>query len=192
MSDYQPKILKRTQFGNPMLSMSTKRLTVTQIKSTKIQHLIEDMAHTLSSKKYGVGIAAPQVGESLAVSVIDIQPKTANHASDESFTQVIINPEYTGVGEKTAMWEGCLSLGTKNSLIFAQTQRYESIKSSFFDEQGKRHQKTLKGLPAHVFQHETDHLNGILFPERVEDHTSWMNGSEYRKRIVAKRKQTKK
>jgi peptide deformylase len=181
------RILPRTQFGNPILQTPARRLSVKEIKSPEIQELIENIRYTLKNKKLGVGLAAPQVGESVALSVIDVKPK-AHRPGVGTFSQVIINPEVVkGVGKEEAMWEGCLSLGAANSPVFAKAMRYKKIQVRFHDEHGQLHDEELSGFAAHVFQHETDHLNGILFPTRVEDHTTWMNASEYKKRVVAKR-----
>lgn len=183
---YQPKILERTQFGNPILMQVARKLTEKEITSRATKQLIADMKYTLLKKKYGVGLAAPQAGVSLAISVIHIKETPTRERED--FEVVIINPTFKGIGIKESMWEGCLSLGAKNSPIFAQTKRYKKIEATYYDELGIEHTGVLEGLPAHVFQHETDHLNGVLFPLRVEDHTTWMNASEYRERIVKQRK----
>jgi peptide deformylase len=181
------RILARTQFGNPILQTPARRLTVKEIKSPEIQELIGNIRYTLKNKKLGVGLAAPQVGELVAISVIDFKP-TVSRPGVGTFSQVIINPEVVeGIGKKESMWEGCLSFGAANSPVFAKTMRYKKIQARFHDEQGVLHEEALSGFAAHVFQHEADHLSGILFPSRVEDHTTWMNASEYKKRVVAKR-----
>ncbi len=182
---YIPNVLTRTQFGDPILRKVAQKLSDEEIKSDDIQRLIVDIKHTLLSRKYGVGLAAPQVGFSVALSVILIRP-TPPRTDREHFESVIINPAYKGLGNRVPKWEGCLSLGAKNSPVFAQAERFERIQATWTDEHGKTHKKVITGLPAHVFQHETDHLHGILFPERVKDHTTWMNASEYRKRVVKK------
>ncbi|MFY9228495.1 MAG: peptide deformylase [Candidatus Microsaccharimonas sp.] len=182
------ELLKRTEFGNPILQQPAPLVDVADITSKRIQDLIANMRRTLKEKKLGVGIAAPQLNVHLALSVIDITPsKTRPNVTP--FTQVIINPEVIeGIGPKEGMWEGCLSFGTVNSPVFAKADRYKKIKVRFYDEHGVLHDdEVLKGFPAHVFQHETDHLNGILFPTRVSDHTTWMNAAEYRKRITSKK-----
>ena len=191
MTTYQPKLLKRTQFGNPILHKLAKPVSPAVIGSSEIKQLVADIKFTMESQRYGVGLAAPQIGVSKALSVILIRPTPAR-PDREHFESVIINPNYTGIGKKEPMWEGCLSFASKNSPVFAQAMRFTQIKVSYLDEMGKAHNKILKDLPAHVFQHETDHLNGILFPERVEDHKSWMNTSEYRKRVVKKAKTSPK
>ena len=89
-----PETLKATRFGNPILRSSAKRLTVEQIRSKPIQDLITNMRYTLQTKKYGVGIAAPQVGVDAALSVIGIKP-TPNRPNLDPFDAVIINPEIT-------------------------------------------------------------------------------------------------
>lgn len=178
-----PKLLRRTQFGNPILHAATIVMSRDQIVSSKTQDLIEDMKYTLRYKKYGVGLAAPQVGVSVRLAIISIQP-TKRRPYVEVFEQVIINPSYTGIGRRVGMWEGCLSFAGIKETVFAKALRYKKIEASWFDESGKAYKTQLAGLPAHVFQHETDHLDGILFVERVKDQRTWMNESEYRKRIV--------
>jgi peptide deformylase len=182
-----PKILKATQFGNPILRTRTKRLTRDEIKSETIQTLIENMQYTLLKKKHGVGLAAPQVGADVALSVIGIKP-TPNRPSLTPFDTVIINPEITETyGNRKAMWEGCISSGLGNNSLFAQVPRYKKIKLKWIDQYCIEHEETLEGFVAHVAQHETDHLNGILFVDRVKDTTTYMTAGEYRKHIVHKK-----
>lgn len=181
------KILKATRFGNPILRSKTKRLTLDQIKSSEVQSLIEDMRYTLLKKEYGVGIAAPQVGSDIALSVIGIKP-TPNRPNLEPFETVIINPEIIETyGNKKRMWEGCISCGTGNNTLFAQVPRYRKVKSKWLDEKGVKHEEVLEGFVAHVIQHEINHLNGILFVDLVKDPSTFMMADEYRKRIVNKK-----
>ena len=180
-------ILKATRFGNPILRTKTNQLTYTEIKSVHIQKLIEDMRYTLLKKKYGVGLAAPQVGESLALSVIGIKP-TPNRPNLEPFDTVIINPEIVETYEnRKQLWEGCISCGTGNNTLFAQVPRYKKIKLRWLDEQAVKHEEILEDFVAHVAQHEVDHLNGRLFVDRVKDPTTFMMADEYRKRIVRRK-----
>lgn len=174
-----------TEFGNPILREAVKKLTPAQIKSKKIQTFITDMQELAKSGEYGVGLAAPQVGESLALAVITIRP-TPSHKGRKKLDMVIINPSYMGMGMPEPLWEGCLSFGKDESTAFAQVPRFKKIKAEYVDEKGKEHSEELKGFEAHVFQHETDHLNGILFVDKVEDSTTWMTASEYRKMIAKK------
>ncbi len=180
------KILPITRFGNPVLRGSARRLSKDEILSGDIQTLIENMRHTLVEKKYGVGIAAPQVGESLALSVIGVKP-TPNRPELKPFETVLINPEIIETfGEPVDMWEGCVSCGTDDDSLFAKLPRFEKILVKWLDEHVKSREEVIGGFVAQVIQHETDHLNGVLFVDHVADTTSFMMADEYRKRILGK------
>ena len=96
------KILKLTRFGNPILRDQARQLSLSEISSDKIQQLISDIRYTNQQKKYGMGIAAPQVGESVVLSVIGIKP-TPNRPKLARFEQVILNPTYAGIGRRSSM-----------------------------------------------------------------------------------------
>jgi peptide deformylase len=177
------KTLARTQFGNPVLRQTARRLTRSDIASPKIQQLIKDMRYTLKSVNLGIGLAAPQVGEPVALAVIAIHP-TKHRPEVEPYELVIINPEITAVfGRKKQLWEGCISSGPGKTGLFAKVPRYQKAKLKFTDEKGVQHVKIFEGLRAHVLQHETDHLNGILFLDRVKDTKTYMTYSEYLKYV---------
>jgi peptide deformylase len=177
------RLLKLTRFGDPILRQRARQLSVQEIHSDKIKKLIRDIRYTNHKKEYGMGIAAPQVGESLALSVIGIKP-TPTRPNREKFDQVIINPTYEGIGRRSGMWEGCQSGGEADNILYAKSLRFKKIRATWYDEQAVLHDTELKGFIAHVFQHETDHLNGILFVDRVRDTKTYMMADEYRKRIV--------
>lgn len=177
------KVLNLTRVGNPILREVMPKLTSNQIRSKEVQDLIENIRFTNKQKQYGVGLAAPQVGVRLALSIIGIKP-TPTRPNVERFDQVIINPKYEGVGRRIGLWEGCQSVGSGDDILFAKALRYREIDAEWLDENGKHHQEKLSGFVAHVFQHETDHLNGILFVDGVRDKKTYMMADEYRKRIV--------
>lgn len=187
--DIVSEVLKITRAGNPILRETMPQLTVEEILLPETQELIADIRYTNETKKSGVGLAAPQVGARLALSVIGIKP-TPNRPDREPFDSVIINPAYEGVGRRASMWEGCQSFGQGNNLLFGKALRYKVIDASWYDENADFHEQRLGGFVAHVFQHETDHLNGILFVDRVRDSKTFMLADEYRKRIVRKDKKT--
>lgn len=180
------KPLRLTRFGNPILREISRELTKDEIKSAEIQELIKNIRYTNEQKKYGVGLAAPQVGEPVALSIIGIKP-TLSRPDIEPFEQVIINPHYTGIGRRSSMWEGCQSSGAGKNTLFGKALRYRKIRAKWLDENGTSHDKELSGLVAHVFQHETDHLNGILFVDRVRDTRTFMLADEYIKRVAKKK-----
>lgn len=145
------------------------------------------MHFTLTSKEYGVGLAAPQVGQSLALSVINIQP-TDYRPDVTPLKLTIINPEIIETfGRRKQLWEGCLSFGAGRDVPFAKVLRYQRIRVRYLDDQAIEHIEVVEGLLAHIMQHEIDHLNGVLFVDRVTDSTSYMTMGEYRKRIVGGR-----
>jgi peptide deformylase len=180
------EILPINRFGNPVLREIARRLSAEEILSNDTQELITNMRYTLVEKKYGVGIAAPQVGVSIALSVVGVKP-TPNRPELEPFDTVLINPQILETfGELTDMWEGCVSCGTEDDILFAQLPRYEKIKLRWLDEYAKSREEIIGGFVAQVVQHETDHLNGILFVDHVTDPTSFVMADEYRKRYLGK------
>ena len=177
------QLLQLTRAGNPILREVMPRLSREDILSEEVQSAIADMRHTCQAEQYGVGIAAPQVGARYALSVVGIK-STPNRPKLEPFDQVIINPSYEGIGEPNGKWEGCMSVGSGDDLLYGQAERFDEIEAEWLDEFGEHHKRVLGGFVAHVFQHEADHLNGILFVDRVRDTTTFMMADEYRKRIV--------
>jgi peptide deformylase len=179
------KSLMKTEFGDPILRTQARSLKLEEIKSAKIQTLIKNMRQTLISEKLGVGIAAPQVGQGLALSVIAVR-STKHRPNVEKFDLVIINPVIVKTyGDKKQMWEGCLSAG--ESGLFGKVERYSKVQIKYHDETGQRHTRQFSGLRAQIMQHEIDHLKGVLFMDHVRDPKTYMTLKEYKKRIVAKR-----
>ncbi|MDB5185757.1 MAG: Peptide deformylase [Candidatus Saccharibacteria bacterium] len=135
------------------------------------------MCHTLEQKSAGIGLAATQVGESVAVAVIGIKP-TPSRPNLKRQELIMINPVVIKTyGHRTGMWEACIS-GTD---LYAMALRYKKVRLRYQDEDAKEHERDFEGLMAHVIQHEVDHLNGILFVDRVKDTSTYMTGHEYRK-----------
>ena len=171
------KLLKRTEFGNPILRNVANRLTNEEIGSKEVKELIRDMYYTLENKKYGVGLAAPQVGKSIELVVISTKP-TPTRPDIKRQKLTLINPEITKTySKRTGMWKACIS----GSKLYAQASRYRKIHLKWQDENAKIHEKDFGGFMAHVIQHEVDHLNGILFVDRVKDPKTFITFSEYKK-----------
>lgn len=174
------KELTRTQFGEAILRQKAEKLKPEAIQSKEIRRLIADMRYTLTEKKLGVGLAAPQVGQRLALTVIAVRP-SEHRPKVKPFDLVLINPEITGTtGRRKQLWEGCISAGSHGKAdLFAKVPRYPQVKVKYRDEQGKLHHRGFKGLAAHIIQHEVDHLNGVLFVDRVKDPTTYMTYKQY-------------
>jgi len=126
-------------------------------------------------------LAGPQVGSSLNLAVIELR-RTPLHPEIDMLSLVIINPKITKIfGRKYQMWEGCISSGTGKAGLYAKVPRYKKIELEYLDENAVKQSKVFSDLAAHVIQHEVDHLNGILFVDKVKDSKTFMSYSEYKK-----------
>lgn len=188
ITKFPGKALRITEFGNPLLRTPCKQLTQEQIISSQTKNLILGMYELVEKKKLGVGLAAPQVGVAYSLAVICIQQTKARTEEVKESRLVIINPVITKVyGRRAQMYEGCIS-GTK---LFAKVPRYKKIQLQYHDQAGERHEQDFEGLEAHVIQHEVDHLNGVLFVDRVKDTATFITEKEYLKLKKEKQKNAK-
>ena len=125
--------------------------------------LIDDMFKTLT-KSEGVGLAAPQIGLSIGLFIVDLSPLADDEPSYATFKKVFINPEITAYSEETeTAEEGCLSIPG----ISEKVKRSLSITIHYFDENWQERTETYTGFPARAIQHEYDHLQGKVFVDRV-------------------------
>ena len=178
------QILKRTQFGNPILRSPAQQLSKQQIVSHATQDLIGNMRYTLEKKRYGVGLAAPQVGYSLAIAIIGLKP-TPTRPKTPELSITLINPVIiTHSKRRTPRWEGCIS----GPDMYGKAMRYPTVRLKWLDEQAVPQEEDFKGLLAQVIQHEVDHLNGVLFVDRVRDSKTYVTFSEYKKIRRAEKK----
>ncbi|QHU90601.1 peptide deformylase [Candidatus Saccharibacteria bacterium oral taxon 488] len=161
-----------TEGGRKILTQEAVPVKHEDIGSDHVQQTIDDMLETLRSQgPGGVGIAANQIGSDLAIFIIDVRPP--EDAKVEPFRLVAINPkivEYSGEPVKSLNPEGCLSgvTGDSETTPMGFTTRYPEVTLRWTDEQGETHEQAFDGMYAWVIQHETDHLNGIFFTDRIE------------------------
>jgi peptide deformylase len=158
-------ILKVARMGHPVLRARARAIDVGEIKSSRIQQLIDDMFETMSEYQ-GVGLAAPQVHESVRLFVAGFAPDPEDEDEDEERVPLmaVINPEIAVASpEVTEDWEGCLSIPD----IRGKVPRARQIVLRAFDRKGKRFELEASGFTARVIQHETDHLDGTLFFDRM-------------------------
>jgi peptide deformylase len=155
-------ILKIARMGHPVLLQ--RAVEVAEPDGPDIAALIHNMAETLEDAG-GVGLAAPQVFTSLRLFIYEVP---AIRAGDETAVPLsaVINPVVTPLDDEIELgWEGCLSIPG----LRAAVPRYRNIRLTGFDASGKPIDKTVSGFHARVVQHETDHLNGVLYPMRMSD-----------------------
>ena len=128
-----------------------------------LDRLIEDMFETMY-KSDGLGLAAPQVGKSIRLFVIDGEPLAEDHPEMKEFKQAFINPQVIErKGARVPMNEGCLSLPG----LHEEVDRESEIHIQYYDQQWNFHDEVYTGYKARVVLHEYDHLDGILFPDRL-------------------------
>jgi len=163
-------ILKVVRMGHPVLRTPARSLDPDEITRPRIQRLIDDMFETMEDSQ-GIGLAGPQVHESIRLFVAGVDDKDGMMAA-----VVIINPEVTPVGSDIEEdWEGCLSIPD----IRGRVPRAKDVRIRALDRHGKRISMTANGFPARVIQHETDHLDGVLFLDRMTSFESLTFLEEY-------------
>ena len=154
-------ILKVARMGHPVLRARARVIDRAAIATPPVQKLIDDMIETMT-EYHGVGLAAPQVHESVRLFVAALD--SGEHEGAPPEPVVIINPEITAVGpEMVEDWEGCLSIPD----IRGRVPRAREIRVRAYDRRGERMELRAREYSARVIQHETDHLDGVLFFDRM-------------------------
>lgn len=165
------------QLGAPVLRQIAEEIT--DFGSPKIKQTELELFSTLASTQ-GVGLAAPQIAESVRMVVIGSRPTLRYPNAPEMEPLLMINPSYESLSEdRKKDWEGCLSIPG----IRAQVARYNQIEVSYCDNKGMKHRIQLDDFVARVFQHEYDHLEGKVYLDRVEDNRDIIAESEFQKLV---------
>jgi peptide deformylase len=165
-------ILKVARMGHPALRAKSRAVERGEINGVVVQKLIDDLIDTMV-EYHGVGLAAPQVHEGLRIFVASLND---GDEDGEPEPLALINPEITVVEpELVEDWEGCLSIPD----IRGRVPRARAIKVRAFDRTGERIEIKAHDYPARVIQHETDHLDGILFFDRMRSFESLTFLDEY-------------
>ena len=158
----------------PILRMGDPRLLrlsapVTAFGTTELRGLVADMQETMIAAR-GAGLAAPQVGEPLRVVIFGGRPTPRYPDAEAVPYTVLVNPELEPLGEEQAEdWEGCLSVPG----LRARVPRWLRLRYRGYDPEGIAIDRTVEGFHARVVQHEVDHLDGILYPMRIRDFSSF-------------------
>lgn len=153
-------ILPIVAYGDPVLRKKASPITKDY---ARLNEIIADMFETMYNAA-GVGLAAPQVGLSIRLFVIDAAPFAEDDKSLKAFKKVFINAEVVQEdGEKWKFNEGCLSIpGIREDI-----ERNPAITLDYLDENFEEHTETFEGLKARIIQHEYDHINGVLFTDKI-------------------------
>ena len=167
-------VTKTVQAGNPIIH--TKSEDVTDYSSAETKRIITDLIDTMRAEDL-VGMAAPQIGENVRIFVTEVR-ETEYRKEGTDKLRVFINPKILSISEKLSSgYEGCGSVASAQ--FFGPVERPEEITVEAINENGETFTHTADGLLARVIQHEIDHLDGILFPQKITDMKKVMSKEEY-------------
>jgi peptide deformylase len=156
------------EIGEPVLRERARELSADEIASPGIQSLIDDLIETKRAT-HGAGIAANQVGQAVRLAIVEVEEGNPRYPYKPPVPlAVIINPTVVPLGEEMVeINEGCLSVPDLRGSL----QRHLAIRVRYLDRHGQEHDEVKRGLTAGTFQHEVDHLDGILFVDRADPRT---------------------
>jgi peptide deformylase len=158
-------ILKVARLGHPVLRTTAAPVPVTEIRSPEIQRLIDDMVETMREYN-GAGLAANQVHVLRQICVIEVHGNPRYPEAPSIPLTVLINPVVTPLtGELETGWEGCLSIPDMRGMV----PRHTAVRLEAYDRAGEPISIVAKEFFARVVQHESDHLNGIVYVDRMKD-----------------------
>jgi peptide deformylase len=162
--------------GDPVLRTRAREVSEEELGSPEIQGLIDDLIETKRAAN-GAGLAANQVGELVRVAVVEVQPGNPRYPYKPPIPlTVIVNPVIEPVDDETFdINEGCLSVPD----LRGNVRRHVNVRVSYLDRDGQLQEEIRRGLTAGTFQHELDHLDGVLFLDRVEDPTSFATWEQF-------------
>jgi len=170
--------LQIAQLGNPILRQQAQ--LVDDIQNEHLQQLIDALIITASASN-GVGIAAPQVSQSYRLFIVASRPNARYPNAPLMEPTAMINPQIIAHSVDIVKgWEGCLSIPGIRGLV----PRYQAIEVEYTTRDGQMHRQELTDFVARIFQHEYDHLDGIVFLDQVESTQDLMSEQEYQQRIV--------
>lgn len=166
--------------GTPSLRQPSKAVTKSQIRSPMMRRLVRDMTDTLAEAK-GIGLAAPQIGEQLRVVLFDVPEDNGYVTGGQELARTIcINPEITVLdGPSAGFWEGCLSVPGKRGFV----ERPQHIRLDFLDLAAKPRSMEFEGFLSTVCQHEIDHLDGVLYIDRIADPELLKSDAEFNEQV---------
>jgi peptide deformylase len=163
-------VLEIATAGDPVLRQVARELGLDELATPETQRLIDDMIQTMRAAG-GAGLAANQVSSTVAIAVIEVDDNPRYPYKPPIPLTVIVNPVLEPIGIETVeINEGCLSVPGLRGVL----PRFLEVRVSYLDRDGKSHSEVKRGLTAGTFQHEVDHLNGVLFMDRVVDPHSFM------------------
>jgi peptide deformylase len=172
--------------GDPVLRKRARELTPEELASPEIQMLIDDLIETRRAAN-GAGLAANQVGETVRVAIAEVEPGNPRYPYKPPIPlTVMVNPTIEPVGDDMVeINEGCLSVPDLRGNLL----RHVEIRVRYLDRDGDAHDEVKRGLTAGTFQHEVDHLDGILFVDRADPRSlsTWEHFDRYERDAFVER-----
>ncbi|MBM9575551.1 peptide deformylase [Leptospira sp. 201903070] len=158
-------VRKILRMGDPLLRQVSEPVTEDEIQTKEFKKLLKDMFDTMRHAE-GVGLAAPQIGILKQIVVVGSEDNERYPGTPDVPDRVILNPIITPLtAESSGFWEGCLSVPGMRGYV----ERPNQIRMQWMDEKGNKFDETIDGYKAVVYQHECDHLRGILYVDRLKD-----------------------
>jgi peptide deformylase len=169
------------EIGHPVLREPALKVTPEELRSDAIQGLIDDMIETVRAAN-GAGLAANQVGATVRIAVVEVRPGNPRYPYKPPIPlTVLVNPVIEPLDDEVAeINEGCLSVPN----LRGEVPRWVNVSVRYTDREGVEHEEVRRGLTAGTFQHELDHLDGVLFVDRVIDPetlTTWEQFERFHK-----------
>lgn len=170
-----PTLLQVAQLGHPILRQIAK--PVKDVKDKTVQKLIDDLIATVNDVS-GVGLSTPQVYTSLQIFILASHPNPRYPHAPKMKPKAVINPKIISHSKKLIKdWEGCLSIPGIRGLI----PRYETVTVEYLTRKGKKEKQEFTDFIARIFQHEYDHLKGLVFLDRLETMKDMVTEKEFQK-----------
>ncbi len=175
-------ILKVARLGHPVLRRVAEPFTKAEITSRETRRLVQDMLETMAEYD-GAGLAAPQVHVSKRLLIYGVESNPRYPDAEEVPVTVLFNPEWKRLTDETELeWEGCLSLPG----LRGQVRRYNRIRVEALDEEARPLHFEAEAFHARVFQHEVDHLDGVVFVDRMESMDSLCYLKEWQRFVLGR------
>ena len=179
-------ILKVARLGHPVLRKVADQVRIDEIPTPEFQQFIDDMIETMREYN-GAGLAATQVHTLKQIAVLEVKGNPRYPDAPDIPLTVLINPEVTFLTEEMEEgWEGCLSIPDMRGMV----PRYTALRLQCYDRSGSKVDLVAKDFFARVIQHEADHLNGIVYPDRMKDLSTLTHLAEWSKYWLGVQEQT--
>jgi peptide deformylase len=169
-------VLEIATVGHPVLRERASEVSEQELRSPEVQRLIDDLIETKRAA-HGAGLAANQVHDTHRIAVVEVEPGNPRYPYKPPIPLcVMVNPVLEPVGDETAeINEGCLSVPDLRGTV----DRYVAVRVRYLDRDGVEHDEVRRGLTAGTFQHEVDHLDGVLFLDRVRDPATFSTWEQF-------------